>query len=134
MSTQTYSTIYKIIFMIIISFMIMFMNASTLMANDDILIERNRSRDATIDHVYLASPTDTLTVSGYLHKTMNRRGRIPGHMHMNVFGKRDQLLITRTTSYHRHRRKSSYAHFYEQFPISQDAVKKIVVTHHRPGD
>ena len=103
------------------------------MANDGVSIERYRSRDAMIDHVYLPTPTEMLTVSGYLHKTMNRRGQIPGHMHMDVFGEREQLLLSRRTSYHRHHRKSSYAHFYEQFPVPMEDVRKVVITHHTPG-
>lgn len=133
MNKQLVPNAYQASFTFMIVILMMLASPATLVADDGISIERYRSRDAMINHVYLPESSDYLTVSGYLHKTMSRRGRIPGHIHMDVFGMREQLLLSRTTGYHRHNRKSSYAHFHEQFPVPLDDVSKIVIKHHRPG-
>ena len=130
MNKQSTVQHFKTCSTLIIGIVMMGVSPAGFATEGRLTIERNRSRDARIDHVYLPPSSDTLTLSGHLHKTMSRRGRIPGHIHVDMYGKQHQLLLSQVTDYHRHHRKSSYAHFYEQFPVNRDDVSRIVITHH----
>ena len=80
-------------------------------------------------HVY---PTDTATaVSGTLHKRIPSRGRIYGHVDVDVVSPDDTVLFTTTSGYHRRSRKSFTSIFTVEIPFKVEDGSTIRVTHHR---
>lgn len=109
--------------------------SSTILAGEQKLeLERINSRDASISHVYLSPTQGDFKITGYLRKSMNQRGHIPGHMHMEIFGNNGELLIKTTNDYHRHNRKSRWSHFSEVLPVNPNQVGKVRIIHHGLDD
>lgn len=102
------------------------------MANDGkISVERIDSRVARIAHVQVRSDGSELRVNGDIRKSFQRRGRIPGHLHIKVFGVNGKLLIQTTSRYYRKHTKSQRSHFSESLPVDPKTATKVRVIHHR---
>jgi hypothetical protein len=93
-------------------------------------VERIDSRDARIAHVYVRPDGSELRISGDIRKTLQRRGHIPGHLHIEVFDDYGKLLIRTTSRYYRRNIKSRLSHFSKTLPIQPDKVTKVRVIHH----
>ena len=99
-------------------------------ANGKLTVERVDSRDARIAHVYVRHDGSELRITGDIRKTFQRRGRIPGHLHIEVIGENGMLLAQTTSRYHRRSVKSRQSHFSETIPVQTDKVTKVRVIHH----
>ena len=99
-------------------------------ANGKLTVERVDSRDARIAHVYVQPDGSELRITGDIRKTFQRRGRIPGHLHIEVIGENGMLLALTTSRYHRRSVKSRQSHFSETIPVQTDKVTKVRVIHH----
>jgi hypothetical protein len=99
-------------------------------ANGKLTVERVDSRDARIAHVYVQPDGSELRITGDIRKTFQRRGRIPGHLHIEVIGENGMLLAQTTSRYHRRSVKSRQSHFSETIPVQQGKVTKVRVIHH----
>lgn len=97
-------------------------------------IERVDSNHAMIEQVEVDAIAEGIRVSGYLRKTFHRRGRIPGHLHIEILAADGTVLATRVTRYHRHFSKSGRTHFAQTLAVRPDAVRTVRLVHHRPGD
>ena len=103
-------------------------------AHGGIIVDRVDSRDAKIAHVYVRTDGSKTRVSGNIRRTLQRRGHIPGHLHIEVFGGNGELLIQKTTGYHRRNLNSRPSYFSESMPIQPSKVSKVRVTHHGLAD
>ncbi|MEZ5587432.1 MAG: hypothetical protein R3E46_10215 [Sedimenticolaceae bacterium] len=97
-------------------------------------IDRVDSNNAIIGQVHVGAVADGVRVSGSLRKTFLRRGRIPGHLHIEMRAADGKVLETRVTRYHRRFAKSGRAYFAQTLAVRPDAVRTVRLVHHRPGD
>ncbi len=93
-------------------------------------IDRVNSNNATIGQVSVSADTDGVRVSGSLRKKFASRGRIPGHLHIELIAADGSVLNASVTDYHRHFAKSGRAYFTQTVVISPDAVRAIRLVHH----
>jgi hypothetical protein len=97
-------------------------------------IERVDSNNAIIGQVHVGAVADGVRVSGSLRKTFLRRGRIPGHLHIEMRAADGAVLETRVTRYHRHSAKSGRAYFVQTLAVRPDDVRTVRLVHHGLGD
>lgn len=104
--------------------------SGSLYANASPTFERLNSRDARLGYLFTQPSDNGFKVNGYLSKSFNRRGRIPGHLHIDVLDETGKTIYTAIKKYHRHQAKANQSHFVENIAINQDHVSTIRVTHH----
>jgi hypothetical protein len=97
-------------------------------------IERVDSNNAIIGQVHVGAVADGVRVSGSLRKTLLRRGRIPGHLHIEMHAADGTVLETRVTRYHRRFAKSGRAYFTQTLAVRPDTVNAVRLVHHGLGD
>lgn len=102
----------------------------TLAATGKPKVERIDSREARITQVHVRSDDSKLRISGGIQNKFQRRGHIPGHLHIETYDHNGKLLIRTTSRYHRHNTKSRRSHFSEQLPTHPSKATKIRVIHH----
>ena len=93
-------------------------------------IERVNSNNATIGQVSVSADTDSVRVSGSLRKRFVTRGRIPGHLHIELISADGSILNASVTDYHRRFTKSGRAYFSQTIAISPNTVRAIRLVHH----
>ena len=97
-------------------------------------IDRVDSNNAMIGQVHVGAVADGVRVSGSLRKTFLRRGRIPGHLHIEMRAADGTVLETRVTRYHRRFAKSGRAYFAQTLAVRPDDVRTVRLVHHGLGD
>ena len=107
---------------------------TNLAADGAIRVERQDSRHARIGPVQAGAVAEGLRVSGTLRKTFMRRGRIPGHLHVETLSADGSVLSHDVARYHRHRAKSGRAHFSKALTVQPETVHSVRVVHHVRGD
>ncbi len=107
---------------------------TNLAADGTIRVERQNSPPANIGLVRVGAVTEGLRISGTLDKTFMRRGRIPGHLHVETLTADGSVLSHDVAQYHRHRAKSGRAHFSKALTVQSEVVRSVRVVHHALGD
>jgi hypothetical protein len=96
----------------------------------EITVDRVKSQDANITKVIVQKGESDLYISGQLRRTLNRRGHIPGHLHIELYDKSGNRLATTTTSYMRKHHNSRISKFNESFSEMPNNVSRVKVIHH----
>lgn len=107
-------------------------NAQT--TGNAIEITRVDSKDAKIAHVNVQSLAGNLAVNGYIKKTFQRRGHIPGHLHIEAYNDAGKLLMNKETDYRRLNRQAKQSRFSETLAVQSGDVARVRVVHHGLGD
>ncbi|MDT8403188.1 hypothetical protein [Sulfuriflexus sp.] len=97
---------------------------------DSIIIEKVDSRLASVGNVTVTQIESALRVRGEVIRKIAGRGPIYGHIHIEVLGADDRLLLDIGGDYRRRNTKVRSAGFSEMLNIDAAAAKKVVVTHH----
>ena len=105
-----------------------------LASDSRLQIDRVDSNNAIIGQVRVGDSTDGVRVSGSLRKTFLRRGRIPGHLHIELIAADGAVLATRVTRYQRRSAKSGRAYFAQTLAVKPNDVRAVRLVHHSPGD
>ena len=92
-----------------------------LAADARLQIDRVDSNNAIIGQVHIGVVVDGVRVSGSLRKTFLQRGRIPGHLHIEMRAADGTVLETRVTRYHRRFSRSGRAYFAQTLAVRLDA-------------
>ena len=93
-------------------------------------VERVDSRYAHIENVQVQAVDSDLKISGHVRKTLQRRGFIPGHLHIEVLDMNGEQLSETTSRYQRRSTKSHRARFSTTLPLSQGKARTVRVIHH----
>lgn len=105
-----------------------------LASDGNMQIDRVDSNNAIIGQVHVGAVADGVRVAGSLRKTFLRRGRIPGHLHIEMRAADGTVLATRATRYHRRFAKSGRAYFAQTLAVRPDFVRTVRLVHHGLGD
>jgi hypothetical protein len=105
-----------------------------LASDGKIRIARVDSKDAIIGQAQVAAVADGVRIAGSLRKTFLRRGRIPGHLHIELLGADGTVLETTFVRYHRRFAKSGRAYFAQTLAVRPDTVNIVRLVHHGLGD
>lgn len=105
-----------------------------LASDSKMQIERVDSNNAIIGQVRVGDSTDGVRVSGSLRKKFRARGRIPGHLHIELIAADGAVLDTSVTRYHRRFAKSGRAYFSHTVAVPSDTVRAIRLVHHGLGN
>jgi len=105
-----------------------------LAAEGRLQIERVDSNRAIIGQARIVAVADGVRVAGSLRRTFLRRGRIPGHLHIELLAADRTVLESRVTRYHRHFAKSGRAYFAQTLAVRPDAVRTVRLVHHGRGN
>ena len=108
--------------------------SANLASDGNMQIERVDSHNAMIGQVHVGGVADGVRVAGSLRKTFLRRGRIPGHLHIEMRAADGTVLATRVTRYHRRFAKSGRAYFSQTLAVRPDDVRTVRLVHHGLGD
>ena len=93
-------------------------------------LERIDSPTAHVGPVHVWAADSGLMVSGSLSDPNGRRGRIPGHLHIEAIGDNGVPLAAITTDYYRLSFKARQEKFSKELPVDPGDVRKIRVIHH----
>lgn len=93
-------------------------------------LERVNSKGARVGHLFAQINESGFSLNGYLTKSFNRRGRIPGHVHVEIYDNNGDVVFSKVSKYHRHGVKARQSHFVENITIDQTKASTIRVTHH----
>ncbi len=107
---------------------------TNLAADGAIRVELQDSRHARIGPVQVGAVTEGLRISGSLRRTYMRRGRIPGHLHVETLTTDGLVLSHDVARYHNHRAKSGRAHFSTTLTVQPETVRSVRVVHHGLGE
>ena len=99
-----------------------------------IRIDRVDSKNALIGQTQVAAVADGVRISGSLRKTFQRRGRIPGHLHIELLAADGTILESSVVRYHRRFAKSGRAYFTQTLAVRPDTVNAVRLVHHGLGD
>jgi hypothetical protein len=93
-------------------------------------IERAGSQKANIREVNIQTDEEQLTIYGSITKTLNQRGHILGHLHIEAFDKSETLLGEIITDYRRQNHNSAISKFSVTLKVDPEDVARIGVIHH----
>lgn len=101
-----------------------------LTENGELELERVDSPKAHVGPVHVRAADSGLMVSGSLSDPNGRRGRIPGHLHIEAIGDHGVPLAAITTDYYRLSFKARQEKFSKELPVDPGDLRKIRVIHH----
>ena len=104
--------------------------SGNLYATESPVFERVNSKSARVGHLFAQTNESGLTLNGYISKSFNRRGRIPGHLHVDIYDDNGDVVYSNIAKYHRHKAKARQSHFVEKIVIDQNQASTIRVIHH----
>jgi hypothetical protein len=107
---------------------------TNLVAAGTVNVERLDSSNARIRSVFGGDKDGLLLVRGHLEKRYFGRGRIPGHLHIEVLGEGGSMLGEQVTRYYRQSGRSSISRFSRKFSVHPGEVRTVRVIHHRRDD
>jgi len=105
-----------------------------LATNGTLEADRIDSRNAYIRHVYVRPVDSELKIRGSIRKKFHGRSPIPGHLHIEVFGHNDEVLIRTTSRYLLANGKSRPFHFSETVPVQSSKATKVRLVLHAGYD
>ena len=106
-------------------------NQINLANTDQIDVVKISSRSAKFTKLAVYSNDSGISVSGELRKRIPSRGRIYGHVDVDVLSPNGTVLFTTTTNYHRKSRKSHLSKFTIDIPLVLERGSTVRAIHHR---
>jgi len=106
-------------------------NRINLANTDQIDVVKISSRSANITKLAVYSNDSGISVSGELRKRIPSRGRIYGHVDVDILSPDGTVLFTTTSNYRRQNRKSHSSNFTIGIPLVLEHGSAVHVTHHR---
>ena len=101
-----------------------------LVAANAVDVERLDSPRARIGSLYVHDDNGRLQIRGRLKKLHAGRGRIPGHLHIEVLAKDGAVLAEGVVRYYRRSAKSGVSYFSREFGVRPEDVRTVRVIHH----
>lgn len=105
-------------------------NHINLIDQEKVDVQKVFSRNAYFFKLNVYSDDSKIILSGELHKRIPSRGRIYGHVDVEVVSPHDTVLYSTTSSYHRRSLKSFASVFTIDIPLELEDGSSIRVTHH----
>ena len=97
---------------------------------EDVKIKRIASSYAHISHVAI-SPTDSgLHIRGTVHKRWHTRGRIRGHVNIEVIASDGTLLFEDSIHHSRRSTRQQGARFFIKIPVEVSTGSMVRIAHH----
>lgn len=91
---------------------------------------QTNTRRVKTHETFVGEKDGLLLVWGRLEKRHAGRSRIPGHLHIEVFGKDGSMLGEEMTRYYRCCGKSGISRFSREFSVQPGEVLTVRVIHH----
>jgi len=101
-----------------------------LVAASAVDIERSDSPRTRIGRLYVHDDNGRLQIRGRLKKRHAGRGRIPGHLHIEVLANGGAVLAEGVVRYYRPSAKSGVSDFSREFGVRPEDVRTVRVIHH----
>ena len=125
-------TISKILVLgAILTFMLGCVSIQPAMAQtEDVKIKRVASSYAHISHIAINSTDSGLHIRGTVHKRWHTRGRVRGHVNIEVIASDGTLLFEDSVRHSRRSTKQQGARFFIKIPVEVSTGSMVRVAHH----